>query len=447
MADFKIELDLDETPAVKAAGKVGDALEQVGDEFKKLEQADIDSGQLTDVADEAGKADKATRELADAMDKAEKSAGLSNSEFKAAQGVLRLVKQQAEETGRSLEEAFNDIETYAEKAGNALDERVLAKAKELGNRGPTEIEKVQNALKDIQTAADDIDIDVDTSGIKRLDDEFDRAAKGVDDFKDEASGSMREAAASFDGSAESIQGVFQEISASALAGFGPAGALAGLATAVGAGALFNYINAEAEKTKERLAEAFQDMVDNAAGAFSQGFIEGNLANIFSGADEAVVSLEKLKRTSEETGVSVELLARAYAGDMSAMEEATEQLQRKIGDDSEILGYEAAMNTATGHTLRDLEKQRRDWNSTTSRVQGYERAIRDIPNSSRTDVRVTDNGSARKTRGEIRDLAEYAGIKRTSEMGVRLDPTQAYIDAANIREHIYRTPAIVQVKAV
>ncbi len=58
---------------------------------------------------------------------------------------------------------------------------------------------------------------------------------GMDDFKQEANQTARESAASFDGSAESIVDVFQEVAANAFQGFGPAGAVAGLAIAAGIG--------------------------------------------------------------------------------------------------------------------------------------------------------------------------------------------------------------------
>lgn len=378
--------------------------------------------------------------IEDALDKAEAATRPTNSEFKA---LARFLEDFARQTERTLPEAFEEVQRAAREAGTEIKQGTLDALERISQQGPREIDKLKDALREVADVADATGDDLGDS----LRDGTRRAGDAVDDFKDESSSSMREAAASFDGSAESMQGVFQEISANALASFGPGGAIAGLAIATGAGALFTYLNAEAEKTKERLQEAFQDMVDNAAGAFSQGFIEGQLANIFSGADEAVVSLEKLTNVSNESGVAVDLLARAYAGDMSAMEEATAQLQAKIADDSAVLGYEAAMSTATGHTLRDLEKQREDWDSTTSRVQGYERAIRDIPGRKSTRVDVDDNGTAGRTKEKIRDLAEYAGIKRDATIGVRADTAQANNDVANWRHTQQSIPVSIGLRAV
>lgn len=421
---IKISLVSDVEDALRGSAQVADSFEKVQDS-------------LDDVAT-TGKETGTT--VADAMTKAGASVRPTNSEFRQLANFLETF---ARNTGRDLPAAFEEVKRAARETGTEIEQGTLDALERISRQGPRDVDKLKDALRQLEQQADDTGDELGDS----MRDGTRRASDAVDGFKDESSSSMREAAASFDGSAESIQDVFQEISANALASFGPAGAIAGLAVATGAGALFTYLNSQAEKTKERLQEAFQDMVDNASGAFSQGFIEGQLANIFSGADEAVVSLEKLTNVSKESGVSVDLLARAYAGDMSAMEEATIQLQRKISDDSAVLGYEAAMSTATGHTLRDLEKQRNDWDSTTSRVEGYERAIRGIPNTAHTRVDVTDNDSARRTKEKIRDLSEYAGLKRDVTLGVRASTAQASIDVANWRHAQQSIPVQIGMRAV
>lgn len=421
---IKISLVADVEDALRGSAKVADSFEEVKDSLDDVAIGGTATG------------DK----IKAAMDKATDSARPTTSEFRE---LARFLEGFARDTGRTLPEAFEEVQRAAREAGTEIKQGTLDALERVAQQGPREIDKLKDALRGLERQADDTGDELGDS----MRDGTRRAGDAVDDFKSESSSSMREAAASFDGSAQSMQDVFQEISANALASFGPAGALAGLAVATGAGALFSFLNSEAEKTKERLEEAFQDMVENASGAFSEGFIQGQLANIFSGADEAVVSLEKLNNVSKESGVSVDLLARAYAGDMAAMEEATAQLQTKLADDSAILGYDAAMETATGHTLRSLQKQREDWDSTTNRVNGYNRAIRGIPDQARTDVEVTDHDSARRTKEKIRDLSEFAGIRRDVTLGVRADTAQASVDVANWRHAQQSIPVQIGMRAV
>lgn len=88
---------------------------------------------------------------------------------------------------------------------------------------------------------------------------------GMQEFKEEANSTARESAASFDGTAESIADVFQEVAANAFAGFGPAGAAAGLAVAAIVGTALASAEAAQEKlneTRERAVDLATELYDN-----------------------------------------------------------------------------------------------------------------------------------------------------------------------------------------
>lgn len=118
-----------------------------------------------------------------------------------------------------------------------------------GERSEAEVlADVQTALKDLDKAERGL-ADLDGTVAKpRIDSE------GLSEFRDESGSTAREAAASFDGSAESIGEVFQEVAANAFAGFGPAGAIAGVAAAAGLGIALSKLTEISEATNEAAEE-------------------------------------------------------------------------------------------------------------------------------------------------------------------------------------------------
>ena len=92
-----------------------------------------------------------------------------------------------------------------------------------------------------------------------------KASEGVADLKDEVQQSSREMAASFDGSAESISDLVQEIAANALPALGPAGTAAGLALALGLGAGLTALQDVKDKA-DAAVERAHDLADTIADA-------------------------------------------------------------------------------------------------------------------------------------------------------------------------------------
>lgn len=184
-------------------------------------------------------------DVADAIRGAEKVA----DSFEEVQDALDDVAKDA----RKTEDALSDIGDGGKDAANASDD--------MEKKFRTDFDKIR---KDAKGAGDTIG--------REFKDGTDRASDGMDEFKDEAGGTAREAAASFDGSADSIAETFQELAANAFSGFGPAGAVAGVAAAVGLGIAISTLTEISEKTneaKERGAEWAQ--------SFNSGAVEDRLA--------------------------------------------------------------------------------------------------------------------------------------------------------------------------
>lgn len=173
---------------------------------------------------------------------------------------------------------------------------------------------------------------------------FKEAEDGAQEFKDEANSTAKEAAASFDGSAESIVDAFQEVAANAFSGFGAAGAIAGLALAAGIGIATAEIqkNEEAAKlAKERIAELGQAMIDAGAGGEKplEAVVE-SLQAIVSNSDDAVKKFQDISRAAKFVGTDAEDLALAYAGQSDALEGQLDVLDDLIAKEEEVLDAQA-----------------------------------------------------------------------------------------------------------
>jgi hypothetical protein len=229
------------------------------------------------------------------------------------------VEDELDKVAGSLDELARDTETNADQAADALEH------------------KFTDALDKVRTETKD-------TGKRMGDDLHDgtrRAGDGLSDFKDEANSTAREAAASFDGSAESIGDAFQEIAANAFAGFGPAGAAAGLAAAAGIG-LVNAALQQAQEDAEKATEEVQDFRDQLdevgnditkldAGAAFKKWGEETVqigTNLIPALNETVTNFDLLTRAADGLGVSTHTMFQAWSGDAAASAEVIGKLKAK-----------------------------------------------------------------------------------------------------------------------
>lgn len=235
-----------------------------------------------------------------------------------------------------------------------LGKEALETAKEL-DKSVDKIDDSFDALaKDAKSTADKVDNAFDKiakssrSNLRKVDDDTDKAKKGLDDFKDEASSTGREAAASFSGGFNDITDAIQETAANAFAGFGPAGAAAGLAAAAGLGFITNKLQETAEKIKEvrdNLTDLFKDpgttQLDRVEDFFTFLRDNGDLPGLQKALKAAGVSMsefidagvnggpkvDEIKRKLFELGNTTSGLAGLWDGNVRAAQGAYDALNQ------------------------------------------------------------------------------------------------------------------------
>lgn len=160
-----------------------------------------------------------------------------------------------------------------------------------------------------------------------------KAGEGMEDFKGEANSTAREAAASFDGSAESIGDAFQEVAANAFSGFGPAGAAAGLVAAAGLGLAFAAIESGGEDTeayRERVAELGQEFIDTGGlGKTSLEYLIDQLKTMATETEDGKDSLADLQKLAGKAGSDYERLAEAFAGNTDGLKDLIKEQEEHL----------------------------------------------------------------------------------------------------------------------
>nr|WP_278101895.1 hypothetical protein [Microbacterium proteolyticum] len=183
-------------------------------------------------------------------------------------------------------------------------------------------QNLQRAAQAVEDAFDDIGDRVDDLGrdgrrsLDKLDEGLSKAKQGAADFKEESSSTAREAAASFDGTAEAITDAFQETAANAFAGFGPAGAVAGVAAAAGIGlvtAAFQQADERRQQLQDRANDLANAYIDAGSSVLDAVSIAARTSEIITGDER-----EEAQQYAQTLGVDLPTAARAMAGDVNAL---------------------------------------------------------------------------------------------------------------------------------
>lgn len=314
-----------------------------------------------------------------------------------------------------------DVEEALDDVSDALE----ATAKE----GDDGLEKLSDKLKEAKRAADEA-----ADAGKRMGDGYRKGAKeaenGLSEFRDEANSTAKESAASFDGSAESIVDSFQEIAANAFAGFGPAGAIAGLAAAAGIGIASAAILDAEENAKEaqtRVQEFGNAIIDTGVTSASLDRINESLKLILSNADDAPKKFKDIEKAAEKTGLKASTLALAYAGNedaINSMVDAAEKAYKPIAEQANALGVAVGEQ---GEAYADIVTELKKVQEETAMAQKIEEeylASGGAEIEAKKAAIETINTAYDKAVGSILDF-------KNEETGV-LD-VQAYIDAMTARQ--------------
>lgn len=301
---------------------------------------------------------------------------------------------------------------------------------ELGrNRGPEQLEK---AMKDAQRETKDLKEETERTARaieqeyrdsyrkmrQSSDDAYDKAKEGADEFKDEANSTAREAAASFDGSAESIADMFQEVAANAFAGFGPAGAVAGLAAAAGIGLAiggFQDVQKAQEETNELAAEWAQRYIESGSLVMSVGQQIAAFQKIIGDPEEYQKSIDNARNW----GVEHETAVSAMTGDLGALDEVRTALTDR---EREALGIRNQLadgsRTATEEEAKLLGEVERGIPAFEQLTEAQERASAAAGLNDRMLANLADT-----TVGATRKVDEFGDAVYTLP-----DGTTIYIDA-------------------
>lgn len=249
---------------------------------------------------------------------------------------------------RGVIEPLEDADKALEELGRSGD-RELGELEDAMSDARRDTERFEESIEDVRDAI----TRAGRAGKKStddIDDGFDRARKGAGEFKDEANSTAKEAAASFDGSAESIGDAFQEVAANAFAGFGPAGAIAGTAAAVGIGAAvagFEKVEEERQKSEERIAKWAEVFIEAGSRVLSA-------STVIAKSEEILTDPERFAEATENAklwGVSIDTAVAALAGSPSALRDVS----TAIDEQRDALDAQAkAQGGANGETLKGYE---------------------------------------------------------------------------------------------
>jgi chromosome segregation ATPase len=271
-----------------------------------------------------------------------------------------------------------------------------------------------------------------------IDDGFRKAEQGAEEFKDEANSTAREAAASFDGSAESIADMFQETAANAFVGFGPAGAVAGLAAAAGIGL--------AVKGFEDMGLA-QEASEEAASEWANAYIEAG-GRVLTSAVTTARALEiitdtegRFKEAQENAknwGVEVGTAVAAMAGETWALNAAQQSLADRSAEAARRLAeQETQVDSSAGAAYdlgdaveagqRSMEKLTGEMEAGSQRADAYSQYLAEM---------------AANTEGATREVDEFGdavySLPDGSKVYVDAETGQATSDIDAIERKIYST---------
>lgn len=221
-------------------------------------------------------------------------------------GIRRGVIEPIEDADKAIEDLARDGSRGIEKLEDSMSD-----ARRDTERFEDSIKDVRDQLTRVGRAGKDAGDDV-KGGMRRGED-------GVREFRDEANSTAKEAAASFDGSAESIGDAFQEVTANAFAGFGPAGAVAGTAAAIGIGAAiagFEKVEEERKASEERISKWADAFIEAGSRAVTAGQIVAESLDIMTDPER----YDEATKSAELWGVSIDTAVAALAGSPSALRE-------------------------------------------------------------------------------------------------------------------------------
>lgn len=260
------------------------------------------------------------------------------------------IEDSLDQVADTLDSVGDDSTKLADKIGQAMD-GIAQDTKDAGDAGTDLDKSFSKAFKKVR---DDAKKTGDKIG-KDVKDGTEEASKGIEDFKEEAEQNAKEAAASFSGEFDDVADYIRELAAQAFAGFGPAGAAAGIAAAIGIGTIISSLEAGAEKAaamKDRIIElgttlaeadgstAALDWAEELQTTLNEIVNEKRWYEFWQSTPET--RLEEWARAAQELGIDLSYALQGMAGDTEAWEASLASLNERITQ-----AYEASGQYASG----------------------------------------------------------------------------------------------------
>ncbi|MEV0890315.1 hypothetical protein [Promicromonospora sp. NPDC050262] len=334
---------------------------------------------------------------------------------------------QVTDAGKDNTRVLDDIADKSDDAADSLD-KIGDAAKDAGREADTLDRDFTKALDNVadeaRKAGDDIG-----DGVR---DGTRRASDGLDDFKDEASGTAREGAASFTGEWDDVGDIVQETLANAFAGFGPVGAAAGIAAAVGFGVLYSKIREESEKSEERVDEMFDAFLESEGRYLGDSYVLEQMKAISKGTDDAITSVDALQAIASATGRDIKDVTYEYIAGTLDYDAALQDVQDQINANGGALTAEGRIfNKTSLEAIDALHKQRDEIGKGTDEWSRFNR-IGGADLHKKIDV--DDEGTARDTQRKINSI-------KGKDVPLHLYVPQASINA------VYNTVAGIRLPAL
>lgn len=388
--------------------------------------------------------------------------------------LRREVKREADGLGGDWEAAASRVEDALREAG-ARDDLVDA-ARRIGEQGPTEIEKVRSALRDVgdagKQAGDDVQDGLD--GIKRAvednaidaDDLYKAEVKAelVSNFSEAGAEVVRGFKDGFD--SEDI-GTITDAFTDTLVAVGAVGGPAGIAGALVASTLIQSFVGQWQESKEAVeaigTEVRDLLVENSTGAFDQLPAEAREAfqEVRAEALLTEYGVDKITGAAERLGVTAEDVLAAMAGDTESTRIVSEKYSEAVRHAADSYGGpltldgQAALKLLrdqtgfvtdeTGNLQDGISNAEREYDllQGASRKFGQEgvrsanrvdREVRGIRNRD-VDVRVRDRGTITAAERRLNQAAR----DRAAELRVYADtyPGEAAVEAFRARQESRR----------
>lgn len=325
-------------------------------------------------------------------------------------------------------------------------EDALEVLEDIGRDGGRELDKLEDAARDAQQSTEkvgrefsDLAKEIRETGRRaktdfgdKMKDASDTATEGVTDFKQEAAQTAAETAASFDGSAESITGAFQEVAANAFAGFGPAGAVAGIAAAAGiglVGAALEEQDRKAQESAELISEMYDKMLESGTTYLTSldkvSFIDAVLGN-----EE---DRKKAQEAADRIGVTLTdyLMAQFdIGGKREQVEKSIRDLYQEQAEQMERPGPGMEERALAAAGIRDREREALEELLKYDSAQQEAAELAAVREAAVKEVGATEREQIQRTRDADRARYEAAASRYGQPLPTAVVPVTADTGAAD-----------------